>query len=58
MDEFEQELRRDIEKFWRDRFADEIDSCMMAGVENDEATRWFNAGMEHASKIVRYSRDN
>jgi hypothetical protein len=46
----------EIEKFWRNRFADEIDTCRM-GLEDDEATKWFNAGMQYASNVVRYSRD-
>jgi hypothetical protein len=50
------ELNREIEKYWRDKFADEIESCLM-GLEDDEATDWFNHGMQHAARIVRYSRD-
>lgn len=56
MDEFEQEFRRDIEKYWRDKFADEIDSSLMNMID-DEPTKWFNQGMKNASNIVRYGRD-
>lgn len=51
------EWNREIEKYWRDKFADEIESCLM-GLENDEPTDWFNKGMMHAARIVRYSRDD
>jgi hypothetical protein len=47
----------EIEKFWRNRFADEIESCYM-GLEDDEITKWFNEGLRYASNIVRYSRDD
>ena len=53
MDEF----NREIEKFWRDRFADEIETQIMS-LEDDEPTKWFNLGIKHASRIVRYSRDD
>ncbi len=51
------EWNREIEKYWRDKFADEIESCFM-NLDNDEPTTWFNRGMEHAARIVRYSRDD
>lgn len=50
------EINREIEKWWRDRFADEIESCLMH-LDNDEPTDWFNRGMQHAARIVRFSRD-
>jgi hypothetical protein len=50
------DISLEIEKFWRNRFADEIETCYM-GLENDEATKWFNSGMRYACNIVRYSRD-
>lgn len=50
------ELNREIEKYWRDKFAEEIESCLMS-LSNDDATDWFNQGMLHAARIVRYSRD-
>jgi hypothetical protein len=53
MDEF----NREIEKFWRDKFADEIEEHIM-GLEDDEATKWFNAGIIHAARVVRYRRDD
>jgi hypothetical protein len=51
------EINFEIEKFWRNRFADEIETCYM-GLEDDEATKWFNNGLRYASTIVRYSRDD
>lgn len=50
------EWNREIEKYWRDKFADEIMECLM-GLEDDEPTLWFNRGMEHAARIVRYTKD-
>lgn len=51
------EWNREIEKYWRDKFADEIMESLM-GLEDDEITVWFNRGMEHAARIVRYARDD
>lgn len=51
------EINREIEKYWRDKFADEILDCLM-GLENDDPTKWFNNGMIHAARIVRYSKDD
>jgi hypothetical protein len=50
------DINLEIEKFWRDRFADEVESCYM-GLEEDEPTKWFNAGLKYAANIVRFSRD-
>lgn len=50
------DISLEIEKFWRERFAEEIESCYM-GLEDDEKTKWFNSGMKYAANIVRYSRD-
>lgn len=58
MDEFSQEFHRDIEKYWRNKFADEIDSHLINDLENDAATEWFNKGMKHASLIIRFTKDN
>lgn len=51
------ELNREIEKWWRDKFAEEIESSMMADLADDQPTYWFNKGMKHAALIVRYTRD-
>ena len=51
------EWNREIEKYWRDKFADEIMECLI-GLDDDESTMWFNRGMEHAARIVRYARDD
>jgi hypothetical protein len=54
MDEF----NREIEKWWRNKFSDEIENSLMTGLDGvDEATKWFNLGMTHAARIVRHSRD-
>lgn len=47
----------EIEKYWRDKFAEEIESSIMS-LENDPTTTWFNHGMIHAARIVRYSIDH
>ena len=47
----------EIEKFWRNRFAEEIEECYM-GLEDDEVTKWFNNGMKYAAMIVRHSKDS
>lgn len=53
MDEF----NREIEKFWRDKFAEEVESFLMSEINNDEETKWFNLGMRHAAAIIRHARD-
>lgn len=55
MDEFQRELQRDIENWWRNKFADEIEESLMR-LDNDKETEWFNNGLKHAARIVRYSR--
>ena len=50
------EWKKEIEKYWRDKFADEVESCLM-NLDDDLITTWFNNGMLHAARIVRYSRD-
>lgn len=53
------ELNREIEKWWREKFSQEIeDSLMVAHSEEEEATKWFNLGMLHAARIIRYSEDS
>jgi hypothetical protein len=51
------EWNREIEKYWREKFADEILDCLM-GLEEDEPTKWFNSGIQHAARVVRYARDD
>jgi hypothetical protein len=53
MDEF----NREIEKFWREKFAQEVESCLM-NLENDEITLWFNRGIQHAANFIRHFRDD
>ena len=49
------EINLAIEKYWRDLFADEIEKSLM-GLKDDDATDWFNEGLRHAARIVRYGR--
>lgn len=51
------ELNRDIEKWWRDKFSEEIENSYMNGIPDDDATKWFNLGMQHAARIIKYSED-
>lgn len=52
------EWNKEIEKFWRDKFADEIENSLAHLVEGfDTETEWFNKGMSHAAFIIRYRRD-
>ena len=46
----------EIEKYWRDKFSEEIQSSIMH-LDGDPVTDWFNQGMIHAARIVKYSRD-
>jgi hypothetical protein len=50
------ELHYDIEKYWREKFAAEVEECVMS-LENDETTRWFNEGLKYAAMYIRYRFD-
>ena len=53
------DFNEDIEKFWRERFADQIEHALMHQIPDfDTETEWFNKGMRHAAQIIRYGRDN
>jgi len=53
------DFNEDIEKFWRERFADQIEQALMHQIpEFDTETEWFNLGMRHAAWILRYGRDD
>ena len=50
------DFNEDIEKFWRERFADQIEFALMHQIPDfDTETEWFNKGMRHAAlrKMVR-----
>jgi hypothetical protein len=51
------ELRNDIEKYWREKFSDEIEECIMIR-QNDDQTRWFNEGLRFAAMYIRYRFDD
>ena len=53
---FMDQWNREIEKYWRDKFAEEVESSIM-NLEDDPTTKWFNDGMIHAARIIKYSRD-
>jgi len=49
----------EIEKFWRERFADQIEQAQLRQIPDfDTETEWFNKGMLHAAWILRYGRDD
>lgn len=48
------EISKDIEKFWRDKFADELDDCIVPSLDDDQS-RWFNEGIKYASMYLRYN---
>ena len=53
------DFNEDIEKFWRERFADQIELALMHQIPDfDTETEWFNKGMQHAAWILRYGRDD
>jgi hypothetical protein len=45
---------QEIEKYWRDKFSSEIEESIMT-FQDDPVTKWFNNGMLHAARIVKYS---
>ena len=52
------DFNEDIEKFWRERFADQIEDSLMRDMPDfDDEVNWFNLGMRHAAQIIRYGRD-
>lgn len=48
----------EIEKWWRNRLADQIESAQMYLHDIDTETHWFNLGMKHAADIIRHARDD
>ncbi len=53
------DFNSEVEVFWRERFADQLESALMRMEEpHNEETRWFNLGMAHAAWIVRYGKDD
>jgi hypothetical protein len=53
------DFNEDIEKFWRERFADQIEQTLMHQIPDfDTETEWFNKGMRHAAWVLRYGRDD
>jgi hypothetical protein len=51
------EIHRDIEKYWREKFANEVEECVMS-LEDDDATRWFNEGLKYAAMYIRFRFDD
>lgn len=49
-------MHYEIEKYWREKFSQEIQECIM-GLEDDEITKWFNEGLRYAAMYIRYKFD-
>ena len=49
-----------IEKFWRDRFADQLSLATPQHIkpEDDEEMKWFLYGYNHAIYLLRHGRDD
>ena len=49
----------DIEKFWRERFADQLYTAtpQYGDPINDMEFRWFILGFKHAIYLLRHGRD-
>lgn len=49
----------DIEKFWRERFADQLYTAtpQYGDPINDMEFRWFVLGFKHAIYLLRHGRD-
>jgi len=51
------DINRDIEKYWRELFAEQIEEYLYTIIPEDlPEARWFNEGMQHALLILRYTR--
>lgn len=49
------ELHPEIEKFWRDKFAEEIESQVLLNPHpQDPETTWFQQGVKYAAIYIRY----
>ena len=51
----------ECQKYWRDRFADQIQECIDApwSVEHDGGleAQWFREGMKYVMMIIRFDYD-
>ena len=50
------DLNHEIEKYWREKFADELEDCIMTR-QDDDQSRWFNEGIRYSSMYIRYRFD-
>jgi hypothetical protein len=51
------DFNHEIEKYWREKFANEIEDCIM-NRHDDDQTRWFNEGLKFAAMYIRYKFDD
>jgi hypothetical protein len=51
------DFNHEIEKYWREKFASEIEDCIMSRQEDDQS-KWFNQGLKFASMYIRYKFDD
>jgi len=48
------DLQRDFEQFYRNKFALEIEECISSDKPVDEESRWFFNGMRYAMMLLRH----
>ena len=51
------DLNHEIEKYWRNKFADELEECIMTH-QDDDQSKWFNEGIRYSSMYIRYRFDD
>ena len=50
-------INRDIEKYWREYFSEQIEQYLYQPIPQDTPEkRWFDEGMRHAILLLRYMR--
>jgi hypothetical protein len=48
------DLQRDFEEYYRNKFALEIEECISSDKPADEESRWFFNGMRYAMMLLRH----
>jgi hypothetical protein len=52
-----EDIHRDIETYWRELFANQIEECLYSAIPDDiPESRWFDEGMRHALMLLRHMR--
>jgi len=53
-DWFGDEVHPNIEQWWRDKFADELDEQIVTSTDAP-STKWFNEGVKYAAMFLRHA---